>query len=212
LDEPFASLAVMELPGGPVGTDAGQRRHVEHPPKSAIVAFRPVQVPDDAAGIPWYRHQSCVICQLAGAAEGNPSPPVATKISAPRLHCREWRKSSRAPVPPKMPTTNIWPKPESSEPGGRAGVRFCPNDFSRPGHPIPYGSRNEDRRKRVRRCGIGHYWRRGRCCFQFAFPTFDRNRRASRTRAGSPRSRHGRESAPQVRSRRPLTRVNCRAG
>jgi hypothetical protein len=60
MDESFASLAVMELPGGPVGTDAGQRRHVEHPPKSAIVAFRPVQIPDDAAGIPWYRHQSGV--------------------------------------------------------------------------------------------------------------------------------------------------------
>jgi hypothetical protein len=31
MDESFASLAVMELPGGHVGTDAVQRRHVEHP-------------------------------------------------------------------------------------------------------------------------------------------------------------------------------------
>jgi hypothetical protein len=44
MDESFASLAVMELPGGPVGADAGQRRHVEHPPKSAIAAVRPVQI------------------------------------------------------------------------------------------------------------------------------------------------------------------------
>jgi hypothetical protein len=39
MDESFASLAVIELPGGPVGADAGQRGHVEHPPKSAIVVF-----------------------------------------------------------------------------------------------------------------------------------------------------------------------------
>jgi hypothetical protein len=110
MDESFASLAVMELPGGPVGTDAGQRRHVEHPPKSAIVAFRPVQIPDDAAGIPWYRHQSGVGLSWPGLPKDTSSPPVATKNSAPRLHCREWRKSSRAPAPPR-PTTNIWPKP-----------------------------------------------------------------------------------------------------
>jgi hypothetical protein len=45
IDESFASLAVIELPGRLVGTDAGQRRHVEHPSKLEIAAFRPVQIP-----------------------------------------------------------------------------------------------------------------------------------------------------------------------
>src|SRR6476469_4091653 len=57
MDESFASLAVIELPGGPVGADAGQRGHVEHPSKSAIVAFRPVQVPTDGARIAWRSRQ-----------------------------------------------------------------------------------------------------------------------------------------------------------
>ena len=85
MDESFASLVVIELPGGPVGADAGQRGHVEHPSKSAIVAFRPVQVPADAARIPWHRHQSGVGRQPAGGDEGGQVPPVATKNSAPRL-------------------------------------------------------------------------------------------------------------------------------
>lgn len=75
MDESFASLAIIELPGGPVGAHAGQRGHVEHPPKSAIVAFRPVQVPADAAGIPWHRHQSGVGRQSAGGTKDVRSPP-----------------------------------------------------------------------------------------------------------------------------------------
>ena len=70
MDESFAPLAVIELPGGPVGADAGQRGDVEHPPKSAIVAFWPVQVPADAARIPWHRHQSGIVGQAAGGGEG----------------------------------------------------------------------------------------------------------------------------------------------
>src|ERR1700752_1487387 len=75
MDESFASLGVMELPGGPVGTDAGQRRHVDHPPKSAIVAFRPVQIPDDAAGINWYRQQSGVGLSWPGLPKDSSAPP-----------------------------------------------------------------------------------------------------------------------------------------
>jgi hypothetical protein len=70
MDESFGSLAVVELPGGPVGVNAGQRGHVEHPPKSAIVAFWPVQVPAHAARIPWHRDQSGVGRQSAGGGEG----------------------------------------------------------------------------------------------------------------------------------------------
>ena len=70
MDESFAALAVIELPGGPVGADAGQRGHVEHPPQSAIVAFRPVQIAADAARIPWHRDQSGVGRQSAGGGEG----------------------------------------------------------------------------------------------------------------------------------------------
>jgi hypothetical protein len=70
MDESFSPLAVIELPGGPVGADAGQRGDVEHPPKSAIVAFWPVQVPADAARIPWHRHQSGIVGQAAGVGEG----------------------------------------------------------------------------------------------------------------------------------------------
>ena len=71
MDESFAALAVIEVPGGrPVGADAGQRGHVEQPSKSAVVAFRPVQVTADATRIPWHRHQSGVGRQSAGGGEG----------------------------------------------------------------------------------------------------------------------------------------------
>jgi hypothetical protein len=51
--------------------------------------------------------------------------------------------------------TSIWPNPESSEPGGGAGLRFCPTPVGRLGNPRPHGSRTEHKRKRLRRCGIG---------------------------------------------------------
>jgi hypothetical protein len=85
MDESFGARAVIELPEGPVGADAGRRGQVEHPPKSAIVAFWPVQVPADTARIPWHRHQSGIGAKRPGVAKDVRFPPVATKDSAPRL-------------------------------------------------------------------------------------------------------------------------------
>ena len=85
MDESFGALAVIELSRGSVGADTGQRGQVEHPPKSAVVAFWPVQVSADAPRIPWHGHQSGVGGQAAGGGEGCQFPPVATKNSAPRL-------------------------------------------------------------------------------------------------------------------------------
>lgn len=70
MDESLAALAVIELPGRSVAADAGQRGHVKHAPQPAVVAFRPVQIATDAAGISWYRDQSGVGRQPARGGEG----------------------------------------------------------------------------------------------------------------------------------------------
>src|SRR6476620_5497488 len=70
MDESLAALAVIELPGRSVAADAGQRGHVKHAPQPAVVAFRPVQLASDAAGISWYRAQSGVGRQPARGGEG----------------------------------------------------------------------------------------------------------------------------------------------
>src|SRR5258708_37769349 len=70
MDESLAALAVIELPGRSVAADAGQRGHVKHAPQPAVVAFRPVQIATDAAGISWYRDQSGVGRQPPRGGEG----------------------------------------------------------------------------------------------------------------------------------------------
>src|SRR6516162_5083270 len=70
MDESFAAFAVIELPGWTLGTDARQRGHVEHAAQSAVVAFGPVQVPGDAAGVPWRGNQSGVGGQPPWGGEG----------------------------------------------------------------------------------------------------------------------------------------------
>src|SRR5258708_34693680 len=75
MDESLAALAVIELPGRSVAADAGQRGHVKHAPQPAVVAFRPVQIATDAAGISWYRDQSGVGRQPARGGEGSQVAP-----------------------------------------------------------------------------------------------------------------------------------------
>src|SRR6185437_12046730 len=70
MDESLAALAVIELPGRSVAAGAGQRGQVKHAPQPAVVAFRPVQIATDAAGISWYRDQSGVGRQPARGGEG----------------------------------------------------------------------------------------------------------------------------------------------
>ena len=51
MDQPLAALALVEDTRGAVGSDAGQRGHVEHPPQPAVVALGAAQVAGNTAGV-----------------------------------------------------------------------------------------------------------------------------------------------------------------
>jgi hypothetical protein len=44
MDESWSAFAIIELPRKPVGTDARQCCHAEHPARPSVVAFRPAHV------------------------------------------------------------------------------------------------------------------------------------------------------------------------